>query len=76
MTKTDTVKRYISLGMYKEALRIVKGFRIGVTAEDRNIFSMAYECILYPDFYRSLGINPQLKTEEGITLLKKIFNAA
>lgn len=76
MTKTESVRLYIIQGRYKEALRLVKTFRIGVTAKDRYIFSMAYECILYPDFYRSLGINPQLKTEEGITLLKKIFNAA
>lgn len=76
MTKTESVRLYILQGRYKEALRLVKTFRIGVTAKDRCIFSMAYECILYPDFYRSLGINPQLKTEEGITLLKKIFNAA
>lgn len=76
MTKTESVQRYIALGKYKDALRLVKTFRIGVTAEDRNVFSMAYECILYPEFYRALGINPHLKAEEGIKLLKKLFKTA
>lgn len=73
MTKTEAVKQYIASGMFKQALRIAKGFRVGVTAAERYAMSMAYECMVHPAFYESIGVDPHAKAKEGIMLLQKLF---
>lgn len=57
MSKSEIVRQFIKEGKLKEALRMAKDFRIGVTKEQRSVMARAYECIVHPDFYRSIGKN-------------------
>ena len=53
--KTDIVREAVKAGEWRNALKIEKRFRINVTKEQRDIMTRAYECMIYPDFYRQLG---------------------
>ena len=71
--KTDLVKAAVAAGDWKKALRMAKGFRIKVTAEQRDAMSRAYECILYPDFYRQIGIDTQKAIEKGVAVVTALY---
>lgn len=72
MTKTEVVADAIKNGDYKKALRVAKGFQIGVTQEQRRDMSVAYECMVYPDFYRQIGISVEAAIDKGIKVLSGI----
>lgn len=72
MSKTKQVGDFIACGNYKKALAIAKTFRIGVTANQRSEMALAYECILYPDFYSQIGTNIKEAIEKGVETLLKV----
>jgi hypothetical protein len=53
--KTDIVREAVEAGDWKKALRIAKDFRIGITADQRDRMSRAYECMVHPVFYQQIG---------------------
>jgi hypothetical protein len=67
--KTDLAREAYRRGNVKEALRIAKTFRIGLTKEDRDAIIRGYECLVHPEFYRMLGKDPEEEIEKG----KKVF---
>lgn len=69
--KTDVAKNLTLQGKYKEALKIVKGFKLGYTKQDTDILTRGYECMIRPEFYRSLGKNPQECIDQAVELLKQ-----
>ena len=71
--KAQEVRRQIAEGNYKAALRGAKGFRIGVTREQRSAMSRAYECLVYPDFYRQLGKDIDGCIQAGIVALREVM---
>lgn len=71
--KSDIVRRLVSDKKYKEALRIAKEFRLGISQEDSDGMKRAYECILYPAFYQQLGFNPSVETSNGIEILIRLY---
>lgn len=71
--KTEKVRELVRQGRYKEALRIVKGFRLGITREQIESMTRAYECMVHPDFYRSIGKNTQECIDGGVAVLCQIF---
>lgn len=71
--KTEQVRDLVRQGRYKEALRIVKGFRLGITREQIESMTRAYECMVHPDFYRSIGKNTQDCIDRGVAVLFQIF---
>jgi hypothetical protein len=74
--KTDVVKAHYKSGNKKEALRLAKGFRLGVTADDRDKMTRAYECMVHPEFYVMLGKNPEAEIEKGLAVFEeKILKA-
>ena len=73
MKKTDIVREAVASGQMKKALQIAKGFRINVTADQRDAMSRAYECILYPDFYRQIGIDTQKAIEKGVAVVTALY---
>lgn len=72
MSKTELVRQYIKQEKWKEALREAKDFRIGVTKEQRSVMARAYECIVHPDFYRSIGKNLNECIECGKLVLQEV----
>ena len=71
--KTEKARELVRQGRYKEALRIVKGFRLGITREQIESMTRAYECMVHPDFYRSIGKNTQECIDGGVAVLCQIF---
>ena len=72
-TKSDTVRRLVSGGKYSEALRIVKGFRLGIAKTDLDKIRRAHECMTNSGFYRSIGFNPDELIADGIETLKSLY---
>lgn len=55
-TKTLKATRLFRSGQVKEALKIVKGFRIGYSPQERRTLEIAYECLSgNRGFYESIG---------------------
>lgn len=73
--KTEQARDLVRQGRYKEALRIVKGFRLGITREQIESMTRAYECMVHPDFYRSIGKNTQECIDGGVAVLCQIFGS-
>jgi hypothetical protein len=67
--KSDVVRRLVADGDYKKALGIVKGFRLGISREDISCMTRAYECMVRPDFYRQISIDPGAAIADGIRIL-------
>lgn len=72
-TKSDHVRQLIATGQYKEALRIAKDFRLGITKEQSGAIRLAYECIVHDRFYQELGYNIPQKIEAGVDVLKELY---
>lgn len=71
--KSDIVREAVAAGNFKEALRIAKGFRINITAEQRDTMCRAYECIVHPDFYRQLGTDIPTAINAGVEIVTQIY---
>ena len=72
MSKSELVRAYIKSEQWKEALREAKDFRIGVSKEQRSTMARAYECIVHPAFYESIGKNLAECIEAGKSVLKEV----
>lgn len=71
--KSDRVRALVASGRYKEALAITKGFRLGITRNQHDAMARAYECMVYPDFYRSIGKEPQEEIDAGISVICSLY---
>ena len=71
--KSDTVRRLTRSGEYKKALRIAKGFRLGITREQSDKMGIAYECMVHPGFYKQLGFIVDEKIDDGVKVLVDLY---
>lgn len=71
--KTDQVRSLVRQGRYKDALRIAKGFRLGITREQSDTMVRAYECMVHPDFYRSIGKHTGVHRRRGSRFMSDIW---
>lgn len=71
--KSDTVRRLTRSGEYKKALRIAKGFRLGITREQSDKMGIAYECMVHPQFYEQLGFVIDEKIDDGVKVLVGLY---
>lgn len=71
--KTDIVRGLVAAGDMKKALSIVKGFRLGITKAQHNAMTRAYECMVHPEFYSSIGTDIPTAIQEGISVLKELY---
>ena len=73
--KTDTVRRLVREHEYRSALRIVKGFRLGISRDDLDAMRLAYECMVNPGFYRQLGRDPAAEIKRGVGVLVRLYGS-
>lgn len=71
--KSDMVRRLVAAGEYKKALSIAKDFRLGISKEQRSLMARAYECLVHPSFYTSIGIDLSQAIQEGITVVTELY---
>ena len=73
--KSDVVRRLVREQDYRSALRIVKGFRLGISRDDLDAMRLAYECMVNPGFYRQLGRDPAAEVKRGIGVLVRLYGS-
>lgn len=73
--KSDAVRKAVSESEWKTALKIAKEFRVGISDEDREVMSRAYECMVHPGFYRQIGIDVEEAIEQGKEVITGIYRA-
>ena len=73
--KSDIVRRLVREQDYRSALRIVKGFRLGISRDDLDAMRLAYECMVNPGFYRQLGRDPAAEVKRGIGVLVRLYGS-
>lgn len=71
--KSDIVRRLVSEGEYKKALRIAKDFRLGISKEDSDCMKRGYECLVFPSFYQSIGLNPHEIALQAQATVKRLY---
>ena len=71
--KSDIVRNLVKRGEYKQALRIAKDFRLGITPEQSKKMKAAYECMVHERFYLSLGVDIPGSINEGIEVLVDLY---
>ncbi len=71
--KSDIVRDAVERMDWKKALKIAKDFRLGISEEDRNAMCEAYECMVHPRFYESLGMNRDGKITTGISVVTRLY---
>lgn len=71
--KSEEVRRLVRTGDYQKALSIVKTFRRGITRAQYDAMVRAYECIVHPGFYRSIGADLKADIEAGINVLVSLY---
>lgn len=71
-TKSDKVRRLFREGRREEALKIAKGFKMGLSREDRKTLQRGYECLWNPDFYIKLGYDPEKETAKAMIICSTI----
>lgn len=68
--KTEEAKALLKEGKIKEALSIIKTFRLGFTKEEKRSIEIAYECLSgHGHFYSSIGIDTDKEIEKVSLLL-------
>ncbi|WP_052643718.1 hypothetical protein [Hoylesella timonensis] len=68
--KTEKAKNLLKAGKFKEALSIIKAFRIGFTKEEKRSIEIAYESLSGNEqFYKSIGIDTDKEIEKVSLLL-------
>jgi hypothetical protein len=73
--KSDRVRRLVAGGEYKEALRIAKGFRMGITEEQHDDMVRGYECMTNPRLYRSLGMDTEEIAQKAVATVIRLYGA-
>ena len=71
--KAQDVRDLVEQGDFKKALLGAKSFRIGVSAEQRSVMARAYECFVRPEFYSSIGKNPEECINAGVSVLLEVI---
>lgn len=69
----EKVIRCLREEKYKEAMKVAKGFKYELNAEQRDVVTRAYESYTNPRFYQSLGQDIQENIRKGIETLKEIY---
>lgn len=71
--KTEAVRSLVRSGELKQALKIAKDFRLGISKPDSDAMKLAYECMVHEQFYKQLGYNLSEKVAEGVEVLKRLY---
>ncbi len=73
ITKTDQMVGLLKSGNTKDALRIAKTFRLGLSPEQKKILITGYECQIYPYIYSQLGKDTKACVKQAVSLLKALY---
>lgn len=72
-TKSDKVRRLVAAGELKQALCLTRSFRLGFTKQQRDVLNRGYECLVNPQFYKSLGYDLEACTQEAYKIVVEYY---
>lgn len=73
VNKTQQVKSLVAAGDFKEALKITKTFKLGLTPDQKKTLSLGYEAIVHPAFYIQLKQDVKALQANAEALLKQLY---
>lgn len=68
--KTAQLLDALKAGKIKPALRIAKSFTKYFTKNEKRSISRGYECLVHPDIYRQLGLDPDACVAQALKALQ------
>lgn len=71
--KSDIVRSLVAKGEFRPALKIAKGFRLGISMDDSDQMTRGYECMVHPGFYRQLGFDEADEISKGIQVILRLY---
>jgi len=71
-SKSAKVAELLRRGQVAEALCAAKGFRLGMTRQERAALVRGAEAITYPGFYADLGWNPDDCVRRAVLVLAQV----
>lgn len=71
-TKNQEVRELVSRGEYKKALQICKDWNY-TSPSYGPILRRGYECLMYPRFYKQLGLDPTYEYQKAVDILLKVY---
>ncbi len=73
--KSDTVRKMVAEGDFKNALRIASDFRLGISEQDRSCMKLGYECMNedFAKFYKSIGIDTAKSIYRAIQTVSRLY---
>lgn len=71
--KSEKVRRLVAEGDYKSALRIAKGFRLGITKQQSDDMIRGFEAMVSPRFYESLGMDTAALARKGVETVCALY---
>lgn len=71
-SRAQAIEKF-NAGKIQTALNIAKGFKINVTAEERDIMARGYECFAHPTTYEQMGYDLEAEKAKAIIVLKKVL---
>lgn len=71
--KTDIVRAAVKANDWKKALYIAKDFKLGISKEQKTVMTRAYECMVHPDFYKSIGVDLTKAIQDGVEVVNKLY---
>ncbi|USK72666.1 hypothetical protein [Peribacillus asahii] len=71
ITKTDLAVAAFCKNDIKQALKIAKDFKMGLTRVDHKQIVAGYECMIHGDFYKQLNKNPEEETKKAVEVFRE-----
>lgn len=73
--KSDAVRRLVAAGEYQKALGIAKRLPAWHRSGGTKAMRLAYECMVWPDFYKQVGRDVRSEIKAGVEVLVKLYGA-
>lgn len=68
VSKTQQAKDLLKSGDFKGCLKIMSGFRLGLSKQESDILKTGYECIVHPRMYQQLKIDTESAVRAAVSL--------
>lgn len=71
-SKNQEVKELVAQGEYKRALQICKEWDYENESHG-DILRRGYDCLMYPEFYRQIGKDPDKEYQKAVDVLNELY---
>lgn len=76
VSKTKQAAELLTAGDHKGCLKMMSGFRLGLSKQESNILRTGYECLVHPRMYQQLKVDVDKAVVEAVSLAKHILRVS